>query len=88
MNSDKVSWSHLQVIKHAQLSNQDTGIIPAIARVLAWSQKYMRERKVSNRYIMGTNGLPGHELLISCMRMQPTCSTLSRVMYPVDHDQS
>ena len=44
----------MQVIKHAQLSNQDTGIIPAIARVLAWSQKYMRERKVSNRYIIGT----------------------------------
>jgi hypothetical protein len=36
-----------QVKKHSLLSNQDTKlIVPAIAQVLAWSQKYMRGRQV------------------------------------------
>jgi len=35
---------HLQVKKHRVLQNQQT-IIPAVARVLAWSQWYMRNRE-------------------------------------------
>jgi len=36
---------HLQVKKHPVLQNQQH-IIPAVARVLAWSQWYMRNREV------------------------------------------
>ena len=32
--------------KHPLLSQQHAAVIPAVAQVLAWSQKYMRERKV------------------------------------------
>ena len=40
-----------QVKKHPKLSQLHKGVIPAVARVLAWSQKYMRERKVHIRNI-------------------------------------
>ena len=33
-------------MKHTALSVQHKDIIPAVARVLAWSHKYMREREV------------------------------------------
>ena len=33
-------------MKHDALSQQYKNIIPAVAEVLAWSQKYMREREV------------------------------------------
>ena len=33
-------------MKHTLLSVQHKDIIPAVTRVLAWSQKYMRERQV------------------------------------------
>ena len=37
----------LQVKRHAELSQQNQAmIVPIIARVLAWSQWYMRNRKV------------------------------------------
>ncbi|CAI8017205.1 E3 ubiquitin-protein ligase rnf213-alpha [Geodia barretti] len=36
---------HDHVGKHTILSQQNAGIIPAIARVLAWSQMYMRKRE-------------------------------------------
>ena len=36
----------LQVKKHAILSQQHKEVIPAVAQVLAWSQRYMRDRKV------------------------------------------
>ena len=35
----------LQVMKHPVLNKQQS-IIPAVARVLAWSQSYMRSRQV------------------------------------------
>ena len=40
--------------KHGELSQQHPAVIPAVARVLAWSQKYMRDRKVSVRECMGS----------------------------------
>ena len=45
-----ITLYYIQVKKHTVLSQDIAAIIPAIARVLAWSQKYMREREVYTVY--------------------------------------
>ena len=57
MRLDYVSFLEcLQVKKHPILRNEQQ-IIPAVAKVLAWSQWYMRNREVGISYSMATRAV-------------------------------
>jgi len=60
----------LQVMKHPVLQDQQP-IIPAVARVLAWSQRYMRNREVEydRSYYSAVRPLYTHTPLHSLHRM-------------------